>query len=87
MADNSAATVRHLSKDHIVIAPGKGYSVTVFTLGQVAGGDVEALVAADDGSETIRLLVAGPREDQAMMLRTRADRAVSIIYTKKPDVR
>lgn len=83
---NNGATVSHISKDHVVIAPGKGFSVTVFTLGK-AGSDLEALVVADDGSEAIRLLVAGPRPDQEMLIRTREDRSVSIVYNKKSDVR
>jgi hypothetical protein len=77
-------TVRHINRDHIIITPGKGYSVTVFKLGG-NGGDLEALVSADDGSETIRLLVAGPRADQAMVISTDDEGVVSITTKPKPE--
>lgn len=77
----SAATVRHVTKDHVVIRPAPGYSVVVFNL---KNGDVEAMVASDDGSETIRLLIAGPGPDQHMAIRTR-DGVVDIRYQQKEE--
>jgi hypothetical protein len=81
-----STTVRHITKDHVVITPAKGYSVVLFTIGKV-GGDIEALVVSDDGAETIRLLVAGPHADQTMAIRTSDDGTVSIMYARKSDVR
>ena len=80
----SPVTVRHVSKNHVVIAPATGYSVVLFNL---TDGNVEAIVAADDGSETIRLLIAGPAANQTMSIRTDDEGMVSIIYARKPDVR
>jgi len=74
----SAAVVRHITRDHVTIAPEKGYTVIVFNL---AEGNVEAIVAADDGSETIRLLVAGPGPDQTMSIKTDKSGVVDIVYT------
>lgn len=82
--DLSPATIRHISKDHITISPAKGYSVVLFNLHD---GNVEAIVAAHDGSETIRLLVAGPGPDQNMAIKTHAiSGIVDIFYGKKSDV-
>jgi len=72
-------TVRHLSKDHLMISPAPGYSVTVFNL---KGGNIEAIVAADDGTETIRLLVAGPTENQDLALQY-SGRDVNFFYTER----
>jgi len=83
---STSTIVRHVDKDHVVITPGKGYSVAVFNIGKI-GGDLEAVVVADDGSDTIRLLVAGPTPDQHMAIRTNDDGSVSILYARKPDVR
>jgi hypothetical protein len=59
------ATVRHVTKDHVTITPSPDYSVTVFT---ISNGAVEAIVAADDGSETIRLLIAAPEPGRTMRI-------------------
>lgn len=75
---DSAATVRHITKNHVTIIPAKGWSVTVFNL---TDRDVEAIVAADDGSEVIRLLVAGPSESQTMSIKT-TNGVVDIVYTE-----
>jgi hypothetical protein len=75
----SAAVVRHISKDMVTITPAEGYSVTLF---KVVGGNVEALVAADDGSETFRLLVAGPGLDRTMTIKT-TDGVTYFVYAKK----
>ena len=61
------ATIRHMSKDHVTISTVRGFTVTTFTLSE---GNVEAVVTADDGSETIRLLVAGPGPHQTMSIST-----------------
>jgi hypothetical protein len=75
--------VRHLTKDHILIVPAANYYITTFNIG-AAGGDVEALVACNDGSETIRLLIAGPAPDQKMSITRLDDGGVSIIYSPNP---
>ena len=79
----TSTTVQHITKNLVVITPAKGYSVITITL---ADGNVEALVAADDGSETIRLLVAGPTSDQEMIIRNWPDGCVHFTYVEKPDV-
>lgn len=70
-------TVRHISRDRVTITPAAGFSVVVFNL---AEGNVEAVVAADDGSETIRLLVAGPGPDQTMSIANAEGGVVDIVY-------
>lgn len=84
MSDFIPAIVRHISKDHVTIAPAKGYSVILFN---VADKSVEAVVAADDGSETIRLLVAAPGAGRSMQIKTHQPTGiVNIYYTDTPDV-
>lgn len=74
----NAVTVRHASKNHVVITPAEGYSVVLFNL---AEGNVEVVVVAEDGSETIRLLVAGPGPDQSMGIDTDPKTGVvNIVY-------
>lgn len=51
------ASVRHISKRHVQIRIGEGFGVTIFN---VRGRDMEVVVAAHDGSETIRLKVDVP---------------------------
>lgn len=82
MAQPISATVRHLTKNHVTIAPERGYTVTLFNL---VGGNVEAIVSADDGSETIRLLVAGPGPDQTMSITTDPSGVVNITYARTED--
>jgi hypothetical protein len=75
-----SATVRHLTRNHVTIAPAEGYGVTMFNL---TDGNIEAIVTADDGSETIRLLVAGPGPNQTMAIRTdKRSGIVDIIYAE-----
>jgi hypothetical protein len=72
-------TVRHLTKDHVVIRPTSAYSVTTFISAQ--NGVIEAIVTANDGSETIRLLVAAP--EPGRMVKVEKDEKtgdVDIIY-------
>lgn len=77
------ATVRHISKDHVTIAPGKGYGVTVFNVADIG---VEAIVAADDGSETIRLLVEAPGPKRTMTIKRHEPTGIiDIIYQDKPN--
>lgn len=79
---NPAAVVRHITKNHVTIAPEIGYSVTVFN---VADAHIEAVVASDDGTETIRLLVEAPGPDRTMAIK-RHGRIVDILYAQKgPD--
>jgi hypothetical protein len=79
MANSSAVTVRHISKNHVTICAAEFYSVVLFNL---ADGNVEAIVAADDGSETIRLLIAGPGENQTMSIKTHDTGVVDIVYAE-----
>lgn len=75
------AVVRHITKNHITITPAKDYDVTVFNVIGTTG-DVEAIVAADDGSETIRLLITAPAAGQKMQIkRDEASGVINIIYT------
>ena len=83
---STSTTVRHITKDHVVITPAKGYFTARFNIGK-EGGDVEVIVASDDGLEAIRLLVAGPSPDQTMSIGTDDDGVVDIFYLGKPDVR
>lgn len=79
--DFNPATVRHIDKDHVTISPAEGYSVTVFT---VSDGAVEACVTADDGSETIRLLIAAPEPGRAMQIKKHEPSGVvDITYSDK----
>ena len=80
---STSTTVRHITKDRVVITPARGYSVVLFTIGK-GGGDIEALVVSDDGSDTIRLLVAGPADSQTMSLKSDEFGVVEIIYSEKP---
>lgn len=85
MAQPISATVRHLTRDHVTIAPERGYSVTLFNL---VGGNVEAIVSADDASETIRLLVVGPGPDQTMSITTdEKTGVVNIVYARTEELK
>jgi hypothetical protein len=81
---NPQAVVRHIDRNHVTIAPATGYSVVLFNL---TDGNVEAIVAADDGSETIRLLVAGPEANQTMSIQTDKSGVVDIVYAETSDAR
>lgn len=73
----SIATVRHVTKDHVIITPEQGYSVIMFK-----GADaIEAIVASDDGQETIRLRVEKPKVGQKIWFKACENGAVEITYT------
>jgi len=75
--------VRHVSKNRVTITCAANYSVTLFNL---RDGNVEAIVTADDGSETIRLLVAGPTPTQTMSITNNESGITDIVYAEKqPD--
>jgi hypothetical protein len=59
--------VRHISKNVVTICASEEYSITLFKL---KDGNVEAALAANDGSETIRLLIAGPTSSQTISIET-----------------
>lgn len=86
IANNSvnAATVRHINKDHITISPATGYSVTLFNIIGTTGS-VEAIVAADDGSETIRLLVAAPEAGRLMQIKKHEPTGIVDITYSDPE--
>lgn len=78
------ATVRHISRDHITIAPAKGYSVTVWS---VTDTDLEAFVTADDASETIRLRLELPGPGRTVAIKRHEPTGITdVIYAEKPDV-
>jgi hypothetical protein len=79
---STSTTVRHVTKDHVVITPAKGYSVVVF-IGRV-GGDAEAIITSDDGNETVRLIIDGPGLNQTMSIKTDEFGVVDIVYDRKP---
>jgi hypothetical protein len=64
------AVARHVSRDHVTITPRYGYSVVVFNFSTFGGAPIEAIIAAADGSETVRLLVAGPGSAQTISIET-----------------
>jgi hypothetical protein len=74
---SNVTTVRHLDRDHIVITPAPGSHVTVFNF-----ADVEALIVDKHGAETIRVKLADPDEGQNVMVQTRPDGVVHVIYTR-----
>lgn len=76
------AIVRHITKDHVTIAPAGNYGVTVFN---ISDEFIEAIVAADDGSETFRLLVEAPGPGRVVKIAKHAPTGiVDIKYSEKP---
>ena len=81
----SVATVKHLSKDRVRITPAAGWSVVIFNITTLGA---EAVVVADDGSETIRLRVAPPEPGRFMNVEIGVagnERGVDIVYGDKVD--
>lgn len=77
MRDKTA--VYHIDKDHVVITPADGWSVTLFS---VQDRTIEAVVARDDGSEAIRLHIAPPEAGQHMQIeRSQETTEVHIRYS------
>lgn len=70
------ATVRHETKDKIIITPERGYSVVMFR----GTASLEALIVADDGSEVTRLHIAPPRSDQELHATAGENRSIEIKY-------
>lgn len=84
---DSPATVRHISKDHVRITPAAGWSVMLFNV-STTGAIAEAVVIADDGSETIRLGIAPPKVGQYMNVKVGVEgneRGIDIVYGSKID--
>lgn len=77
----SIATVRHITRDHVRITPAAGYSVVVF---KTIGRDLDAIVAADDGGETIRLRIEAPGSNKLMSIEM-SNECVDIHYQDNPD--
>lgn len=80
---DSPATVRYLSKNHIRITPAPGWQVVIFDASSVG---VEAVVTADDGTETICLGIAPPTVDQKMSILIGVpgnDRGVDVLYQRR----
>lgn len=73
------ASVRHISKRHVQIRTEEGYGITVFNV--KGNKDIEVIVAAHDGSETIRLKVDAPA-DQTVSIEWGLDEVgvVNIMY-------
>lgn len=79
--DITPVTVRHINKNHVTISASSEYSVVLFKL---TGGNVEAVVTANDGSEAIRLLISGPDPDQELTIKTHKPTGIiDILYTEK----
>jgi len=76
----SIATVKHLTKNHVQITPAEGYSVIL--MGK--SGNLEAIVAADDGSETIRLRIEPAAAGYTMSAKV-GYRVVDIRYLEAAD--
>ncbi len=83
MADNipEIASVRHVTKNHVVIVCSVGYKVAVFNISE--SRQAEAIITADDGSETIRLHLEGPTDTQGIQI-DGDDRVMHITYVEKP---
>lgn len=73
--DMEFTSVRHVSKDHIVIAPAQNWTVTFF---KIEANAVEALVT--DGEETIRLLIQPPGPGRGMTIERSPGGFVDIRY-------
>ena len=69
-------TIRHISKDHIVIVPASGYSVVVWQ----SAGIPEVMVSANDGSETFVLRFEPPGSDRLLATERAGDGSVHIKY-------
>ncbi len=76
MGDVAEVTVRHLSKDHVVINAEPGWSIAVFNIRDSA---VEA--TATNGEETIRLLVEAPGPGRKMSIERVGERVIHFRYT------
>lgn len=80
----NAATVRHISKNKVVIRPAKGWDVTVFNIKD--GKFIEALVT--DGEETIRLRLEGPDESMGIKVNHQDwNNETHIEYVEKPNAK
>lgn len=75
MSDMDFTSVRHVSKDHIVIAPAKNWAVTFF---KIETGAIEALVT--DGEETIRLLFEPPGPGRGVTIERTVGGFVDVRY-------
>jgi hypothetical protein len=73
----SSATVRHVTKDHIHLAPGPSYNVTIF---QLKDQGAEAIVSARDGTETSRLKIEAPTPGRKIVLVSNEDGSFDIFY-------
>jgi hypothetical protein len=79
MGDMDYTSVRHVSKDHIVILPAPGWSMTLF---DAHGEDaIEATVVRDDGTETILLLIAAPGPGRTMSIERETGGFINIRYS------
>lgn len=73
----SSATVRHVTKDHIHLAPGPSYDVTIF---QLQDKGAEAVVSARDGTDTSRLKVEAPTPGRKIVIVSNDDGSFDIFY-------
>jgi hypothetical protein len=77
---SNIVNVRHITKNHVRIVTAPGYSVVVFN---IADGSVEAIVAADDGSETVRLKVEAPEPGLRLGIKNIDPHMTDLIYQPK----
>lgn len=73
----SSATVRHVTKDHIHLAPGPSYSVTIF---QLKDQGAEAVVSARDGTESTRLKIEAPTPGRKVVIVSNDDGSFDVLY-------
>jgi predicted RNA methylase len=70
------ASVRHITKHHAQIRAEPGYGIALFTM---KGQDIEAIVTALDGSETILLRVEAPHDQAISTSWSPADDGATIV--------
>lgn len=76
----SIVNVRHIDKNTVRVEPETGYNVTVFR----RSDDIDVLVS--NGTDTVRVKLVPPEPDQEVLIKSRANHALEIIYaTKGPD--
>lgn len=81
----NAATVRHVNKNLVLIAPAEGYTVTIFNI--TDGKHIEAFVVSDDGEESFRIRLEGPDASHGVKIKYFDDsRETQIEYVEKPSI-
>lgn len=71
------ASIRHITKDRILFAPGPGCQITMFDL---RADGMEALVCNREGDEVTRLKIAPATENQVMEILRNEDGSFEVCY-------